>query len=254
MNRPIWPNWNETIAIFGGRFDPPHVGHFEAIRGLFNQPGVQQVWVLPSPTPAHKAAVASLDHRVAMARMGLLDANLVGGKGEVKLDLREIERAQRQPGAPTYTFDTLQELRRDIPHLAFVIGTDQLEKFPTWYRYQETLKLSHWIVLDRKSANPGSNTQLDRGYEILKEWEASGLAQKTAQTGLWALTGGKTFLTVVPTEAPFQSSTVIRESIARTGEADENSLRPGVLAYLKQNHLYGIRTDFQQIESSRAKP
>jgi nicotinate-nucleotide adenylyltransferase len=233
----MWPIWNETTAIFGGRFDPPHVGHSEAIRGLFREPGVRQVWILPSPTPPHKSATASFEHRAEMAQLGLSKAHPAGDAGAVRVDLREADRARLRPDLPTYSFDTLQEIRCEVSNLAFVIGTDQLEQLHTWHRFPEILGLCHWIVLARK---PGG---MDRAMVTLREWEGSGLAQKTSRQHVWSLKGSNSYLTLVSTDAAAISSTQIREQIARTGEPPQDSLTAEVLAYLKQNRLYGIRSD-----------
>jgi nicotinate-nucleotide adenylyltransferase len=228
-------NFSEITALFGGRFDPPHVGHEQAIAGLFLNPGVRDVLVLPTPQPSHKETVARLEQRIEMARLGLIEPFKKTGAHSVKLDLREIERAKHKPGQPTYSFDTLQEIRRDIPKLAFVIGTDQLSQFTSWHRYQETLKLCHWIVLGRKPEG------MDLGRKILAEWESSRLVQKSKVSDQWGVNGAETVMILCPTEAPHLSSTEIRMSIARTGEPPQDLLQAEVSAYLKVNKLYGIR-------------
>lgn len=226
---------SETTALFGGRFDPPHLGHLQAIEGLFENPGVKNVLVLPTPSPAHKETVAPLENRIEMAQLGLVEPFLKSARHSVKLELREIERARRQPHLPTYSYDTLQELRREIPKLAFVIGTDQLASFTSWYRYQDVLKLCHWIVIGRKPEG------LDLGRKILAEWEASAIVRKTPTLDLWSISGAETSMILCPTGAPKLSSTEIRTAIARTGEPPVERLQPEVSAYLKVNKLYGIR-------------
>ncbi len=246
MHRANPPRWTEMIALFGGRFDPPHLGHTEAIRGLFQTPGVRQVWIIPSPTPPHKPATAEFEHRVELARVGLLHAHPVGDSNAVRLDLREADRTKLRPNLPTYTFDTLQEIRRESSQTAFVIGTDQLEQLHTWHRFPDLLGLSHWIVLARKPQG------MERSQRVLNEWEVSGLVQKTshqgANQGVWWIKGTNSYLNLVPTEAPELSSTQIREQIARTGEAPQDSLSAEVLAYLKQNRLYGIRSELKNYD------
>src|SRR6185437_5876583 len=66
---------------------------------------------------------------------------------EVVIDPREVQNAS--PGKPSYSFDTLQELRKDDPRIAFVIGADQLQELPRWHRFPEILGLCHWIILKR---------------------------------------------------------------------------------------------------------
>lgn len=242
MSRATPPRWSEMIALFGGRFDPPHLGHAQAIRGLFEIPGVRQVWIIPSPTPPHKPATASFEHRVELAKIGLLPAHPVGDPQAVKIDLREAERAKARPDLPTYTFDTLQDIQRESSQIAFVIGTDQLEQLPSWHRFPDVLGLSHWIVLARKPQGE------ERCLQVLGEWEASGLVQKTQQKAVWWVKGTNSYLHLVPTEAAELSSTQIREQIARTGEAPAGALSAQVLAYLKQNRLYGIRSEIKNYE------
>jgi nicotinate-nucleotide adenylyltransferase len=216
--------WNDLTAVFGGRFDPPHQGHVEAVLGLFERPGVKQVLILPSPTPAHKPAVATPEQRLEMAKLAFAHPKL-----PIQLDLREFERASA--GRPTYSFDTLSDMKREFgPSLAFVIGTDQLENLPQWHRFPDVLGLCHWIVLERKSAPHGGKT--------FSEWEASGLVARVSDH-LWRFKAGGTTMTLVPTPAPALSSTAIREQIARTGEPPEAQLPPGVYAYLKNVGLYG---------------
>jgi nicotinate-nucleotide adenylyltransferase len=241
-SRATPPRWSEIIALFGGRFDPPHLGHAEAIRGLFEIPGVRQVWILPSPTPPHKPATASFEQRVELAKIGLMGAHPVGDPSAVRIDLREAERAKARPDLPTYTFDTLREIRQETSQIAFVIGTDQLEQLHTWYRFPDVLGLSHWIVLARKPQGQ------ERSLRVLNEWEASGLVQKTPKQGVWWVKGTDSYLTLVPTEAREVSSTRIREQIARTGEPPQNALSEQVLAYLKQNGLYGIRSELKNYD------
>lgn len=228
-------SWHETTALFGGTFDPPHLGHREAVRGLFSAPGVKRVLVIPAATPPHKPVSTPVEDRVEMARLNFSATPRDPYPSDVLVDLREIWRAKIQ-GRPSYSYETLQELKRDIPDLAFVIGTDQLESLPQWYRFPEILELCHWIVLERKPDGA------KRAEAVLKDWVASGLAQadeRGAGPGGFRLRGGKTWLKRVPTEAPPLSSTQLRETLARTGQAPEGALIPEVLAYLKQRRLYG---------------
>ncbi|HUP55886.1 MAG TPA: adenylyltransferase/cytidyltransferase family protein, partial [Bdellovibrionota bacterium] len=62
-------NWREVTAIFGGTFDPPHLGHREAVAGLFRNPGVREVWVMPAASPPHKPAIATAEQRLELARL-----------------------------------------------------------------------------------------------------------------------------------------------------------------------------------------
>lgn len=152
--------------------------------------------------------------------------------GPVEVDLCELERAR--PGSPTYTFDTLQELRRKIPQLAFVIGTDQLLKFHTWHRFPDVLGLSHWIILERKNRGTADPETI---RQVLGQWEGSGLVRSEGSS--WRVRDGGTILLPIPTPAPALSSTEIRESLARSGNPPEGSILPEVHNYLMSRRLYG---------------
>jgi nicotinate-nucleotide adenylyltransferase len=226
--------WHEVTAVFGGTFDPPHLGHQAAVQGLFKNPGIKRALILPSPAPPHKTLASSSEDRIEMTRRCFAPHLFAG---PVSVDLRELKLLKAQTGAPdpSYTFNTLQDIRREIQDVAFVIGTDQLEKLPTWYRFPELLELCHWIVLLRK---PNHND--GKAHKILSEWSASGLLSHISDTQ-WATQSGKFSLKIAETDAPELSSTQIREAIARTGLPPENSLPSEVISYLKLRGIYGTK-------------
>ena len=231
------PNWAEITAVFGGTFDPPHTGHVEAVRGLFEDPGVQRVLVLPTSTPPHKHFLTSAEHRVAMVK--LCFASSV--HQNIQIDLTEIERSMQRPGGYNYSFDTLQELSQRFHgsnQLAFVIGADQLASIENWFRFPEVLDLCHWIVLARKPSG------LATALQAIQKLEASNLLKKrgdgpTGSSQLWHIGKMSSFLRIVDTRAPEISSTDVRQALCRNGSAPEGSLVPAVEAYLKLHHLYG---------------
>lgn len=238
--------WSDVTAVFGGSFDPPHRGHAEAIRGLFTRPGIQRVWVLPTGRTAYKKSSLSEADRRNLVRLAFTPEELHLGPGEIRVDERELDRASRFPDQPTYSFDTLLELGRELPELGFVIGTDQLRDLPRWHRFPHLLGLCHWIVLERKGQ---SEEQLraalrplleagllrPQGDGTLLEYEISEGALELPRRG------HPKRLTLVATPAPALSSSEIREAIARTGNPPENSLLPIVEAYLRKHQLYGMK-------------
>lgn len=221
-------SWSEVTAIFGGTFDPPHEGHVTAVFGLFREPGILRALVVPAASPPHKPCVASSEDRVKMTRLAFAQAP---SGAEIRVELLELERARTHPGVPSYSFDTISELRRGDPQLAFVIGTDQLSKLHTWHRFPEILELCHWIVLERKP--DGRNIAL----QTLKEWASSGLLRPLSETNYE--TRSETRLALVPTEAPGISSTDIRQTIGREGTPAAGTVPEAVLAHLKAHRIYG---------------
>jgi nicotinate-nucleotide adenylyltransferase len=234
FSRSLPPTWSEVTAILGGRFDPPHLGHREAVRGLFERPGIQRVVILPSASPPHKPTWATADDRAEMAHLNFQTYGFDKFPAAVNLDRRELDRARLRPDIPSYTADSLQELRQIYPKLAFVVGTDQLAQLSTWSRFPLLLSLSHWIILERKPK--GSEV----ARQTLQEWVASGLAMPSSQPNTFQISNVGTFLTLVPTEAADVSSTGIRETISKTGAPPPGTLLPEVAGYLKDHKLYGI--------------
>lgn len=227
--------WNEVVALFGGRFDPPHLGHLEAVLGLFKFPGVRETWVLPSPSPPHKPAVASIEDRVSMVELLFHPTRLGAESSRIRVDRREIERSRAQPGLPSYSFDTIQAIRREISQPAFVVGADQLESLHQWYRFPMILGLCHWIILCRKPDG------LDISLKTIRQWESSGLVRPSDESNVWRIRQDdeRTFLMLAATDAPEVSSTAIREAIGRSGEPPAENLSPEVQQYLKRRRLYG---------------
>ncbi len=239
MARLPIPNWSQLTAIYGGTFDPPHLGHREAVFGLFENPGVRQVILLPSGLPPLKGAKSSAEHRLEMARLGFGPSLGDRVPGPITIDDYEIERAALT-GGTSYTFDTLLEFRRRLPggQLAFVLGIDQLAQLPRWSRFPEILTLCHWIVLARR---PGG---LESGRAALGQLAAGGIlrAETALDPGgrLWATPGG-TAVQLVETPARALSSTTIRETLEKTGKCPNDSLLPSVESYLKTHRLYGTQ-------------
>ncbi|MBS1961632.1 MAG: nicotinate-nicotinamide nucleotide adenylyltransferase [Bdellovibrionales bacterium] len=250
-------NWREQTAVFGGAFDPPHLGHREAVEGLLREPGVRRVIVLPAGNPPLKSTGTAAEHRLAMTKLNF--ARLKEGLSmRVEIDEREVRRAIADPNAkPSYTIDTLQDLKRDVgPALAFVIGVDQIEALEKWHRVRELLGLCHWIAIEREDEATDAQTRMANG---LKRLQALGLLRTTGNPREWETLGGTRLLSV-PTEARASSSTEIRRRFARGGNAINphisslfigqngpeslpapatENLHPDVESYLMAHHLYG---------------
>lgn len=113
------------IGIFGGSFNPVHVGHLIAAECCREQARLDRVVFVPAATPPHKQghALAEASHRVAMLQLA------VGGHDAFEVSTAEIDR-----GGVSYTVDTLAALAADRPddRLVLILGPDALAQFPTW--------------------------------------------------------------------------------------------------------------------------
>jgi nicotinate-nucleotide adenylyltransferase len=139
----------EPVGIFGGTFDPIHIGHLRTAFELLGSAGLREIRFIPSNTPPHRApATAPGDLRLRMI------AAAVAGQPGFVADDREL----RRPG-PSWSVDTLQSLRAEAPDqpVCLILGMDAFLGLPTWHRWQEVLQLAHIIVARR----PGSAVQAD---------------------------------------------------------------------------------------------
>ncbi|GAC1601977.1 MAG: hypothetical protein NVS3B2_05310 [Ramlibacter sp.] len=122
------------IGMFGGAFDPPHLGHVALARAAVEQLALDELRVFPTGQAWHKARELSpAVHRLAMARLAFADVL------HACVDERELRRA-----GPTYTVDTLRELHREFPgsDLLLVIGADQAESLHSWREGEAIARLA----------------------------------------------------------------------------------------------------------------
>ncbi|HEY5644446.1 MAG TPA: nicotinate-nucleotide adenylyltransferase [Pseudomonadales bacterium] len=145
------------ICLFGGTFDPIHLGHLHAADVVCRALDLVEIRLVLSARPSHRMATgASLEHRWAMLQLACEDdARFVP-------DDREMRRDR-----PSYTVETLEAVRSEMPgaRLCWVIGSDAYAMLPSWHRWQEVLKLANLVVL----ARPGPFPTLDERMQRLTE-------------------------------------------------------------------------------------
>lgn len=146
------------MGVFGGAFDPPHVAHAALVQAAVADLQLDELRVVPTGQAWHKARPLSpAHHRLAMAQLAFSDLP------RVLVDPREI----RRPG-PSYTVDTLRELREQWPgsELFLVMGEDQAGALADWHAWQEILRLAIICVAEREDltgARP--RFMVPKGYE-----------------------------------------------------------------------------------------
>lgn len=140
----------QRIGIFGGTFDPPHVGHLILASEAHAQLHLTRLlWILTS-IPPHKLdqPISSLEDRLAMLKLTLSD--------EPDFELSRVD--MNRPG-PHYTLDTLKLLARENPNADLIplIGGDSLRDLPTWHRPADLIAACHQIGVMRR---PGDSIEL----------------------------------------------------------------------------------------------
>lgn len=165
----------KLVGIFGGTFDPIHLGHIKAVDQLCQELEFERVhWVL-SARPPHKDAIsASISARFEMLRLAL---------SEYPLFLADDCEIKRQ--SKSYTIDTLIYFQEKYPdyRLCLIIGSDSLQQLQSWHRYRELLDMAHIIVMSRPGYEPQAPEYLsDRVVEsldALKTLNSAGIALYT---------------------------------------------------------------------------
>lgn len=190
----------QRLGVFGGAFDPPHAAHQALVQAALAQLHLDRLLIVPTGQAYHKARTLSdAVHRLAMCEA------VWGEVPRVEIDPRETQRER-----PSYTVETLSELRAQWPEaeIFLLMGADQWSAFSTWKDWRRILALSTVVVATR----PGQP-------KVSDESPCVHLAMPALP---W-------------------SSTDLRGAIAQ-GHFDathpSRSMHPAVASYISQHHLY----------------
>ncbi len=144
--------------IYGGTFDPIHLGHLIVCQRAREILGGERVLLIPAWVSPHKVGRegASGADRLAMVERAIM------GEAYFLADGRELERGERE-GRASFTIETVESLRGENAGERFtvLIGADQLMKFHTWHRVRELVELVEIAVLGR----PGS--EVEEGLKVV---------------------------------------------------------------------------------------
>lgn len=214
------------IALLGGSYDPVHVGHVALGAHFMNLLGADQLRVIPAGLPWQKAGQlqALPQQRAEMAALAF-----AGQPFQAVVDTQEIDRAAQ--GEPTYTIDTLRNLRSalgDEVSLAFLMGADQLQKLDTWRDWRQLFDLAHLCV----AARPGYRIS---GSGVPEEVAAEFSRRAGTPAQIRSTPHGLAYL--APDLAVDISATQIRAALQR-GQAANSLIPPLVLDYIEQHNLY----------------
>lgn len=196
------------LGIFGGTFDPVHLGHLLLAEQCREQCGLDEVWFVPAGTPPHKLAQAIAPGK---QRAEMLDL-AVAGHAAFRVDRRELGR-----NGPSYTVETLRDLREEdaTRELFFLLGADSLADLPTWREPQAIFEFATLIVVNRGDRPPPNLGQV---------WQALG-------------TDFSHRLQIVSIPACDLSSSEIRRRV-RDGRSIRFMVPRAVECYLETHRLY----------------
>jgi len=194
---------NLRIGLFGGTFDPPHMGHLILAEVFYEKYRLDRLLFLPAHIPPHKMQVASspVQDRLAMVRLS------TRSHPAFEVDDSEIRR-----GGISYTVDTLRWLSEKHTltrqNLYFLIGGDSLADLHSWRRPEEILTLATIVVARRPEAELAA---------VSDEFKSQVRFLDAPQISL--------------------SSQWIREQV-RSGQPFESYVLPEVADYIRKHHLY----------------
>lgn len=197
------------IGLFGGTFDPIHLGHVDMIRQLCSHVALEKVIFIPSYIPPlkHKAHMTSYEDRLMMTRLAL--------KEEPKF---EVSTFESESNLPSYTINTVAHFKEKYPvdQLFYIMGVDAFNDIERWYHWQELLHATNIIIVDRPQKS-----------------------LKISETVLQVLHSSPYEIYHMPLHTLPISSTMVRQSLVRQERVDE-FLPNEVLEYILDKHLYQL--------------
>jgi len=220
-------------VVFGGTFDPVHIGHLRMATELAFALSVDHVHLMPCYRAVHKANVAAS----AAQRLAMLEL-CVASDERLCIDDREIKR-----GEPSYTIDSLRAIRSedlnatsndgtvyDAPPICIAMGSDSAAGLPHWKGSNEFLSLAHIVIIERPS-----DSALAGELQIDRQLEAMGFVAAESLEALKQSRSGKYFR--IKLTALDVSSTMIRESVAMK-KSIRYLVTDAVDEYICDNALY----------------
>ena len=206
------------IGVFGGTFDPIHLGHIQPVLDVCQATGISEVRYIPNYRPGHRSQPRTdAKHRWKMTQLAL------EGYDELIADDREIRRA-----GVSYMVPTLCSLRSEflMRPLSLILGIDAFLQIHRWYWWANVLKLSNIVVMDR----PGS-----RIPHRLPDWWLRALCDNSRV--LFERMSGSVVHVMV--DRVGISATEVRKALQR-GDCLAGTLSDNVLDYIGQHNLYQL--------------
>ena len=151
------------VGIYGGTFNPPHVGHIEAAKAFITQAKLDTLIIMPAFIPPHKQTdnLVNCDDRLEMCRLAF------GNIPNTEISDLEISR-----GGKSYTYLTLQELASDDIELYFLCGTDMILTMDTWKNPEIIFTLAKICYIRRESDNAISELLIEKCGDYFQKYGA----------------------------------------------------------------------------------
>ena len=211
----------KSWLIFGGTFDPIHLGHLAIAMVVQNAFQFDRVIFLPCKQPVLKQeASASAKERLDMLTLALKDYPSY----PFEIDSQELDR-----DSPSYMVTTLENYRQTLTEptaLSLLMGMDSFQSLPKWHHWQQIINLANLLVVQRRAKSPFSEP-LQSFLQQHETQNKEDLKQRAA---------GCIYRFYSHVDYP-QSSTEIREKISKNKMLDKD-LPEAVYQYIKNHQLY----------------
>lgn len=141
INEEIPRERMERIGIYGGTFDPIHIGHLTSAETAYQKCKLDRVLFIPAYNPPHKENKG----KTAAERLKMLEI-AVEDNPHFEIDRREIDSHVTQ-----YTLDTIIGIQKDYPNaeLYYILGEDSILQIDSWYRWEDLLSMVHLAAVTR---------------------------------------------------------------------------------------------------------
>ena len=217
------------VALFGGTFDPVHLGHIAVARVAAEKFKLNQVYFVPADLPPHKQKrkLTDFQHRFAMLALATID------------DKRFVPSLlDAHTGQPNYSIDTVRRLKKELKtldKLYFLIGMDAFKEIATWRQPEELLAECEFIV----AARPGFPLA-DIGKVLPQSLRPSpavvSAMKRSRSNGMFVVPG--VTLHLLPEVHEKVSSTQIRAAASKTTVQLRRYVPRLVAEYIKKERLY----------------
>ena len=135
------------ICIFGGTFDPPHIGHLLIAQTVCEVENFDKILFVPAYSPPHKNQITNIEHRINMVEIAILD--------NPKFEYSDVDVIRK---GTSYTFDTIVDIKKRMnvskDEIYYLIGTDSLIDFKNWKKPRKILREAKVIVAIRPGFSP----------------------------------------------------------------------------------------------------
>jgi nicotinate-nucleotide adenylyltransferase len=211
----------QAIGIFGGTFDPIHLGHLRLAEEMAEAIGLERVLFIPAGQPPHRwAPRTEAAHRLEMVRRA------IAGNPRFAADAREVTSPR-----PSYTVDTLTALRAELGKeqpVWLLLGADAFLELPTWHEWRQLFELANIAV----AARPGSFAL--QPNDLTEPLKSEVLKRQVIRIPAACPAGSVQLRQMTPLDI---SATAIRDTLARHGSA-RYLLPDAVLDYIHEHQLY----------------